>query len=310
MELLWELAFTIALSLLLPLVFLKLLSVTPNFEANEKVAVIGRDHDHGVKSDSQSWETDEVVRIVGKIDEFRDKAILGKLIIPETVDVRSGSPRIHNSGKSDENRACNEIELVDLVEDPVVNDCCVIVDESNQGVNRDELEVELIEWEYRARKVEEVEISQCVKNYNEIDESIRNKEEVNENRDLVVDEDDWEGIERTELERRFGAAVVFVGSKNNANQVANLGNDVKTKLHGYHKIATQGPCQEPQPMALKFSARAKWIAWRQLGIMNPEQAMEQYISLLSENIPNWMADYPYDNAKPDSAEIHVFAKLT
>ena len=66
MELLWELAFTIALSLLLPLVFLKLLSVTPNLEANEKVALLGRDHDHGIKSDSKSWETDKVVRIGGK----------------------------------------------------------------------------------------------------------------------------------------------------------------------------------------------------------------------------------------------------
>ncbi|XP_027361907.1 acyl-CoA-binding domain-containing protein 3-like isoform X2 [Abrus precatorius] len=290
MELLWELALTIALSLLLPLVFLKLLSVTPNFEANEKVAVIGRDRDRdrdrGVKSDSQGWETEEVVRIVGEIDEFREKPILGKLMVPEIVDVSCGSPKIRNSGNTDENRVYNEIKLVDFVEDPVVKN------ESNQGINKiNELEVE---------KVEEIEISQCERNYNEIDEFSRS-EEVGENKAMVVDEDDWEGIESSELEQRFGAAVVFVGSKSNANLVANLCNDVKMKLHGYHRIATHGPCQEPQPMALNFSARAKWIARRQLGIMSPELAMEQYIALLSENIPNWMADYPYDNARAASA---------
>lgn len=78
-------------------------------------------------------------------------------------------------------------------------------------------------------------------------------------RDKLFDlEDDWEGIERTELEKVFGAAVVFVGSANNADLISTLGSDVKTQLYGLHKIATQGPCHEPQPMALKLSARAKW----------------------------------------------------
>ncbi|XP_020230384.1 acyl-CoA-binding domain-containing protein 3 isoform X2 [Cajanus cajan] len=292
MELLWELAFTIALSLLLPLVFLKLLSVTPSFEANEELAVIGRDHDHGhdhgVKSDSQSWETDEVVQIMGKIDEFRDKPILGKLIVPEIVDESFGSHKICNSEKIDETKVYNKIELVDLAEDH-------FGDKNNQGVvNINKVEVELMECDSGEHKVEEVEIWQCERNYNEIDESGKN-EEIGENGGLVVDEDDWEGIERTELDRRFSAAVVFVGSKSNVN---NLSNDVKMKLHGYHQIATQGPCHEPQPMTLKFSARAKWIAWRQLGIMSSEHAMEQYISLLSESIPDWIAENPRDNAKP------------
>lgn len=216
MELFCDLAFTIALSFLLPLIFIKLLSVTPNFEAkNEKVDVIGRDLDDGVKSDSQNCrETEEDARILGKIDEFRDTPTLGKIIVPEIVD----------------NKICNEIELVDFAKDSVEDDCghksgCA-VDESNQGINTNE---------------------------EEVDESRRN-EEVDENTVMLLDEDDWEGIERTELEKRFGAAVLFVESKSNVN----LSNDVKMKLHGYHKIATQGPCQEPQPMALKFSARAKW----------------------------------------------------
>ena len=79
--------------------------------------------------------------------------------------------------------------------------------------------------------------------------------------DKLIDlEDDWEweGIERTELEKVFGAAVAFVGSVDNADRVSCLGSNLKMQLYGLHKIATQGPCHEPQPMALKLSARAKW----------------------------------------------------
>lgn len=31
-------------------------------------------------------------------------------------------------------------------------------------------------------------------------------------------------------------------------------------------------------------------AWQRLGNMNPEVAMEQYVCLLTENIPGWMAE--------------------
>ncbi|KAE9606807.1 putative FERM/acyl-CoA-binding protein, 3-helical bundle [Lupinus albus] len=190
MYLFLELTFTIALSLLLPLLFIKLLSMTTNFETNEKVAVIRLDRDH----DHDREVTEEAVRIVKKVDENI--------------------------------------------------------------------------------------------------------------------EDDWEGIERSELEKCFGAAVVFVGSKSYANRVADLSNDVKLKLYGYHRIATNGPCSEPQPMALKFSARAKWNAWQQLGNMRPELAMEQYISLLSESVPDWMANYPYENVELASADTRAFATPT
>ncbi|QCD91390.1 FERM/acyl-CoA-binding protein [Vigna unguiculata] len=242
--LLWDIAFVIiVLSLLLPSVFLKLLSVTPNFEAREKVGVIGCDHDHehGVKSDSKSGETDEVVQIVGKIDEFGDKSILGKIGVPEIVDVDRGSPNIRNSKTIDEESSVfNETELLNLAEDHVV-------DESNEGdMKINEVEVELMEYDScRVLKTEEVEILPFEKNYNEIDESGRNE-----------DIGDWEKIERTDLEKSFGAAVVFVGSRINDNS---LSNEVKIKLHGYYRIATQSSCHEPQPLTLKFSSiRAKW----------------------------------------------------
>lgn len=99
--------------------------------------------------------------------------------------------------------------------------------------------------------------------------------------------DDWEGVERTELEKRFGDAVVFVGSKNNVDRVDY---DLKMQLYGLHKVALEGPCRAPQPMSLKVSARAKWNAWQSLGNMNRELAMEQYVMLLSWSIPGWKGE--------------------
>ncbi|KAL0343536.1 UNVERIFIED_CONTAM: Acyl-CoA-binding domain-containing protein 3 [Sesamum angustifolium] len=98
--------------------------------------------------------------------------------------------------------------------------------------------------------------------------------------------DDWEGIERTELEKVFGEAVVFVSCKSNAD---GIDEDVKLQLYGLQKIALEGTCHESQPMALKLSARAKWNAWKQLGSMNREMAMEEYVNILAQAIPGWKA---------------------
>ncbi|XP_057721856.1 acyl-CoA-binding domain-containing protein 3-like isoform X2 [Arachis stenosperma] len=68
------------------------------------------------------------------------------------------------------------------------------------------------------------------------------------------DDDGWEGIERSELEKEFISASEFVvGGGGNG-----LGSDVLMELYGLHKVATEGPCHEPQPMPLKLNARAKW----------------------------------------------------
>lgn len=82
------------------------------------------------------------------------------------------------------------------------------------------------------------------------------EEERDEEKEVAVDfEDDWEGIERSELEKVFMAASEFVVG---SDSVASIGSDVQMNLYGLHKVATEGPCREPQPMPLKLSARAKW----------------------------------------------------
>ncbi|KAK4795243.1 hypothetical protein SAY86_013237 [Trapa natans] len=112
------------------------------------------------------------------------------------------------------------------------------------------------------------------------------------------DDDDWEGIEKTELEKDFVVAANFVCSGETNYSLES--NDVKMQLYGLHKVATEGPCHEPQPMALKVSARAKWNAWQRLGNMSPDVAMGQYITLLSENVPNWKEGKHADTAKSDA----------
>ncbi|KAK8601128.1 hypothetical protein V6N13_059141 [Hibiscus sabdariffa] len=98
------------------------------------------------------------------------------------------------------------------------------------------------------------------------------------------EDDDWEGIEKSELEKVFGAAAKFIEHKGDLG----MENDVQMELYGLHKIATEGPCREPQPLAFMISSRSKWNAWQRLGNMNPEAAMEQYVTLLSDKVPGWM----------------------
>lgn len=82
-------------------------------------------------------------------------------------------------------------------------------------------------------------------------------------RDDSIDDDDWEGVERSELEKEFAEAVNYVecGGKGKVDDgLAKLGCDVQMQLYGLHKVALEGPCLEPQPMAFMVSASAKWYS--------------------------------------------------
>ncbi|KAL8492080.1 hypothetical protein ACS0TY_023627 [Phlomoides rotata] len=78
----------------------------------------------------------------------------------------------------------------------------------------------------------------------------------------TVEDDDWEGIERSDLEKVFAEAVNYVeyGGRREKedDHLEKLSSDVQMELYGLHKVAVEGPCGGPQPMALKVSARAKW----------------------------------------------------
>lgn len=88
---------------------------------------------------------------------------------------------------------------------------------------------------------------------------LEEEEEGEKKKGLMIGvEDDWEGIERSEVVKRFGVACKYSGSADGGMTLSKLGGDVRLRLYGLRKVAIEGPCYQPQPMALKMSARAKW----------------------------------------------------
>nr|XP_043618178.1 acyl-CoA-binding domain-containing protein 1-like [Erigeron canadensis] len=103
------------------------------------------------------------------------------------------------------------------------------------------------------------------------------------------DDDDWEGVESTELDETFSAATAFVAATAADKSSQKVSSELQLQLYGLYKIATEGPCSAPQPSALKITARAKWNAWQKLGAMPPEEAMIKYIEIITQLYPTWAA---------------------
>ncbi|KAI4378192.1 hypothetical protein MLD38_015709 [Melastoma candidum] len=120
--------------------------------------------------------------------------------------------------------------------------------------------------------------------------SVRDNEDDDGGNDGLGSDSDWEGVECTELDEMFSAATAFVAAAaaDRATSARKVGNDIRLKLYGLYKIATEGPCTGAQPSALKMSARAKWQAWHKLGAMPPEDAMQQYIDIVTGLYPTWL----------------------
>lgn len=76
------------------------------------------------------------------------------------------------------------------------------------------------------------------------------------------DDDDWEGVESTELDEAFSAATAFVAAAAADRLSQKVSSDLQLQLYGLYKIATEGPCSTPQPSPLKMTARAKWYILR------------------------------------------------
>lgn len=71
-------------------------------------------------------------------------------------------------------------------------------------------------------------------------------------------DDDWEGIESTELDEAFSAATTFVAAAAADRMASKVSNELQLQLYGLYKVAIEGPCTTPQPSAIKMTARAKW----------------------------------------------------
>ncbi|KAF5463692.1 hypothetical protein F2P56_013837 [Juglans regia] len=291
MELLSELFLTVSLSLTLCFLLSKLLSAASAGDKNRTSTLTSRRAANGiwVMPEELMRQIERRFRLVEKTDKNEDK-----------LDVQEF---VNEGFESTERDIRGEKHIEEVSERCCVGECGEsLVDESSKAEKLCEIELESVKSEVDSAR----DVLECGGNEGcEFDKS--GDDEFKEK--MFDSEDEWEGIERTELEKVFGAAVVLAGSASTAGRASSLGSDVEAQLYGLHKIATQGPCHEPQPMALKLSARAKWNAWQRLGNMSPEVAMEQYIALLSRSFPRWMQyDFVRDN-KQVLEEFEAFRKL-
>ncbi|XP_055833717.1 acyl-CoA-binding domain-containing protein 3 isoform X2 [Solanum dulcamara] len=220
-------------------------------------------------------EKDEVEKIEKKIEGKlkKDDYFKGEKV-PENLELieHCGGEKEVSDGHDDADM-CNKIELMEeKVEIKKIDELLVV----KEKVIANALVVDEI-------KVGENEVVEIGGGLSKGDDEKTDKMAMD-----VDSDDDWEGIERSELEEEFVKAVNFVDGGNGKNSgMENLGSELMMQLYGLQKIAMEGPCHEPQPMALKVYARAKWNAWQKMGSMSQEVAMEQYIKLLSDHVPNW-----------------------
>ncbi|XP_010228883.1 acyl-CoA-binding domain-containing protein 5 isoform X2 [Brachypodium distachyon] len=191
-------------------------------------------------------------------DELQDNPV------EEVVDV-------HEEAQSDDKAKCDASMVGRQTELVPMEDLVVMKDDdpevSHDGSSNDKVAVQLPEKEVTLLGMPEDETRAC------------------------MEFEEWEGIERSEVEKRFGAAAAFSASDAGTAALSKLDSDVQLRLQGLLKVAIDGPCYDStQPLTLRPSSRAKWVAWQKLGNMHPEIAMDKYMNLLSEIIPGWMGD--------------------
>ncbi|KAL7193349.1 hypothetical protein ACSBR2_025037 [Camellia fascicularis] len=300
MEIFQELLFTVALSLLFSFFFTKIFSMASSCDDDDDT----KDNSVSVSVEESAFCSEKLVIWDSESERrvcFADKAVKFNKLEEEESRVETIDDEIDDSEQVSQNKGSKNSVFTEELEEKNSVDESYVRDEFREiGIESDDLAEKSperanfreigIESAVEEEKNEEARVLESEDNKGNESvgiESSENEEEEEEEEGLF---DDWEGIERTELDKRFGAAVVFVGSKNNADRISSIDSDTKRQLIGLHKVAIEGPCCVPQPMALKVSARANWNAWQQLGDMNREVAMEQYITLLSSSIPGWMGD--------------------
>ncbi|XP_028301314.1 acyl-CoA-binding domain-containing protein 6 [Gouania willdenowi] len=83
-------------------------------------------------------------------------------------------------------------------------------------------------------------------------------------------------LEGQDLEREFESAAERV-----SDLVQTTSRDQLLYLYARYKQVKVGRCNTPKPGFFDFEGQRKWQAWKQLGDMEPEQAMHEYISCVN-----------------------------
>lgn len=83
-------------------------------------------------------------------------------------------------------------------------------------------------------------------------------------------------LEGEELEREFESAADRV-----RDLIQTASRDQLLYLYARYKQVKVGKCNTAKPGFFDFEGQRKWQAWKQLGDMEPEQAMQEYISCVN-----------------------------
>ncbi|KAK7868690.1 hypothetical protein R5R35_008220 [Gryllus longicercus] len=86
--------------------------------------------------------------------------------------------------------------------------------------------------------------------------------------------------------------------------VGQLGNDKLLELYAYYKQAKEGSCCIPRPHWFELTAKQKWEAWKELGNMDQETAMKNYISSVSALDPGWELRYSKEQTEDKENAVH------
>jgi len=83
-----------------------------------------------------------------------------------------------------------------------------------------------------------------------------------------------------EAERSFDSAVAKIQSNNGSGGGIKVTNDVKLRLYGLYKQATEGNCTTDKPSFFNVVESAKWSAWKENKDMGTHTAKAKYIELV------------------------------
>ncbi|XP_014260899.1 acyl-CoA-binding domain-containing protein 6 [Cimex lectularius] len=89
-------------------------------------------------------------------------------------------------------------------------------------------------------------------------------------------------VEKDDLTLKFNTAADFLPSL-----VPSLKPEKLLQFYGLYKQSTVGKCNTTKPNWYALEAKQKWNAWNSLGNMSQEDAMKNYISLMTEIAPDW-----------------------
>jgi len=80
------------------------------------------------------------------------------------------------------------------------------------------------------------------------------------------------------LQIQFDDAVISLN-----NTKISVPTEQQLEFYSYYKQVTIGPCNIPKPGIFDFVGKSKWEAWKGLGSMSKEEAMQKYVDLFKKS---------------------------